>query len=63
MHISKKPSTTVRIPSVMVSLENKGTGGSDAQEARDRMWLTIDTYKYKEARQHIITKDSSKKFT
>ena len=30
----------------MVTMENKGTGGSDAQEARDRMWLTINTCKY-----------------
>lgn len=35
--ISKKPSTTVWIACAIVSLEKKGTGGSDAQEARDRM--------------------------
>ena len=44
----------------MVTMENKGTGGSDAQEARDRMWLTIYSCKIKEARQHIITKDCSR---
>ena len=44
----------------MVSLENKGTGGSDAQEARDRMWLTIDTYKYQRSQKQIITKESLK---
>lgn len=44
-HISRKPSTTVRIARSTVSRENNGTAGSDAQEASDKMWLTMDTLK------------------
>lgn len=44
-HISRKPSTTVRIARSTLSREKNGTAGSDAQEASDKMWLTMDTLK------------------
>lgn len=48
MHMSKNPSTTVLIASTIVSREKKGAAGSDAQEAREKMWLTIDTFQNRE---------------
>ena len=53
-HVSKNPSTIVRIPCAIVSREKNGTVGFGAADARDRMWLTMDTYKILEARQHVI---------
>lgn len=52
-HISTNPSTTVLIARAIVSRGKNGIAGSGAQEARDRIWHTMDTYN-QETKKYII---------